>query len=296
MATLKDIRRRIGSVKSTQKITRAMKMVAAAKLRKAQEKAENFRAYADLSASILIEVAAGATAEDHPLLERRPEPSRSLLLVIGADRGLCGGFNSNLNRDVLALLKETAARGELVPELDIIGRKPKEFFARRDAVVRQFHAGVYDSPDYGTAARIARELSGSYEAGEIDRIDLEFNEMVSMVSQKPVRRPLLPIALPERTDDDGPDQGLRPVGFIFEPGRRELLARLLPLYVEVQIYRALLESIAAEQAARMTAMDNATNNAADMIEHLTLVYNRARQSAITSELMDIVGGAEALGE
>jgi F-type H+-transporting ATPase subunit gamma len=296
MATLKDIRRRIGSVKSTQKITRAMKMVAAAKLRKAQEKAEAFRAYADLSASILAEVAAGATAEDHPLLEQRPEPRRALLLVIGADRGLCGGFNSNLNRDVLALLGETAARGGLVPELDLIGRKPRDFFARRDAVVRRFHAGVYDAPDYGTAARIARELSACYESGELDRIDLEFNEMISMVSQKPVRKPLLPIALPEKAAEDAPGQSLGPVGFIFEPGRRELLGRLLPLYVEVQIYRALLESIAAEQAARMTAMDNATNNASDMIEHLTLVYNRARQSAITSELMDIVGGAEALGE
>ncbi len=296
MATLKDIRRRIGSVKSTQKITRAMKMVAAAKLRKAQEKAEAFRAYADLSASILAEVAAGATAEDHPLLERRPEPRRALLLVIGADRGLCGGFNSNLNRDVFAMLAETAARGEIVPELDLIGRKPRDFFARRDAVVRRFHAEVYDAPDYGTAARIARELSAAYETGEFDRIDLEFNEMISMVSQKPTRKPLLPIALPEKTNDDATGGGLRPAGFIFEPGRRELLGRLLPLYVEVQVFRALLESIAAEQAARMTAMDNATNNAADMIDHLTLVYNRARQSAITSELMDIVGGAEALGE
>jgi F-type H+-transporting ATPase subunit gamma len=295
MATLKDIRRRIGSVKSTQKITRAMKMVAAAKLRKAQDRAEAFRAYADLSASILAEVAAGSTAEDHPLLERRDEPRRALVLVIGADRGLCGGFNSNLNREILCRLKDAAGGGGLVPELDLIGRKPRDFFARRDAVVRKFHAGVYDAPDYGTAARIARELSASYEAGELDRIDLAFNELVSMVSQKPVVKPLLPIALPEKTDEGGGD-GLRPAGFVFEPGRRELLGRLLPLYVEVQIFRALLESIAAEHAARMTAMDNATNNASDMIEHLTLVYNRARQSAITSELMDIVGGAEALGE
>ena len=300
MASLKDIRRRITSVASTQKITRAMKMVAAAKLRRAQEQAESFRAYAEQTSAILAEVSRGATGEDHALLERRERVERSVTLVIAADRGLCGGFNTNLNRHVLTAVEGAETR----PELELIGRKAREFFVRRDVVIREFYDGVYDELGYDTAARIAGRLAAQYAAGEVDRIDLAFNELISVVSQRPTIRPLLPVALPAAKEDakDGGETGgedaggLSPAGFIFEPRRKELLGRLLPMYVEVQVHRALLESVAAEHAARMTAMDNATNNAADMIDHLTLVYNRARQGAITSELMDIVGGAEALGE
>jgi F-type H+-transporting ATPase subunit gamma len=290
MPNLKDIRRRIGSVKNTQKITRAMKMVAAARLRRALDRIEKFRAYADLTSSILAEVSAGAAAEDHPLLGRR-EVEHRLVLEISSDRGLCGGFNGNLNRAV----EEVTRSADPKPELSFIGRKGADDFKRRDVAMREHYKGVYDDPSYAAAARIAAELAALYVKGEIDQIDLAFNEMVSMISQKPAIRTLLPIEVPQRLAEDA-EQALGPVGFIFEPDRTELLGKLLPMYVEVQIYRALAESIAAEQAARMTAMDNATNNAADMIEHLTLVYNRARQSAITAELMDIVGGAEALSE
>jgi F-type H+-transporting ATPase subunit gamma len=290
MANLKDIRRRIGSVKNTQKITRAMKMVAAARLRRAQERIDKFRAYAELTSSILAEVSAGASAGDHPLLERR-EVKHRVILEITSDRGLCGAFNGNLNRAVEDELKQA----DPTPELALIGRKGADYFRSREATVREHYKHVYDDPSYDTAAGIASELAELYKAGEVDQIDLAFNEMVSMISQKPTIRRLLPVEVPQQaTEETAEDLG--PVGFIFEPDRTELLGRLLPMYVEVQVYRALAESIAAEHAARMTAMDNATNNAADMIDHLTLVYNRARQSAITAELMDIVGGAEALSE
>ncbi len=289
MANLKEIRRRIASVKGTQKITRAMKMVAAARLRRAQESAESFRSYADLTSSVLAEVAAGATADDHPLLERR-ENNRAIVLVISADRGLCGGFNGNLNRTVGEHEEMSAPR----PELAIAGKKAMAYFERRSVTICDSFPDVFDELNYETAAVIARKLAKMYRAGEVDRIEIAFNKMLSMISQKPTIRQLLPVALPEQTGEQEESHG--PAGFIFEPDRKKLLGRLLPMYVEVEIYRALLESVAAEQAARMTAMETATNNAQDMIDHLTLVYNRARQSAITNELMDIVGGAEALNE
>lgn len=289
MANLKIIRRRIGSVKGTQKITRAMKMVAAAKLRKAQEKVERFRAYADLTSTVLAEVAAGAGGEDHPLLERR-ETRKSLVLVISADRGLCGGFNTNLNKMVFEHWKGSDPQ----PELSIIGKKALSYFERRPVAISEIYRGVYEDPGYESTAAVARKLGAMYRAGEVDRIDLAFTSMVSMVSQKPAIKPLLPIELPAR--EEKLETAVGPAGFIFEPGREELLGRLLPMYVEIEIYRALLESMAAEQAARMTAMEAATSNAGDMIDHLTLIYNRARQGAITNELLDIVGGAEALNK
>ncbi len=289
MANLKEIRRRIGSVKGTQKITRAMRMVAAAKLRKAQEATENFRSYADLMSSVLAEVASGASKKDHPLLERR-EPKRSLVLVISSDRGLCGGFNSNLNR----LVTDHVATADPEPELAIIGKKSHAYFKRRTVTIHHTYSDIYDGPGFDAAARVARELSSAFAQGEVDRIDLAFNEMISLASQKPVVKQLLPIAPPIQVEEK--EDVLGPVGFIFDPRRKELLGQLLPRYVEVEIYRALLESLAAEHAARMIAMETATNNAQDMIESLTLVYNRARQGAITNELLDIVGGAEALND
>lgn len=290
MANLKAIRRRIGSVKNTQKITRAMKMVAAAKLRRAQEAVQNFRSYSDLMMTILAEVSRDATAEDHPLLERR-EPKKSLLIVLSSDKGLCGGFNGNLCREVFKYVQSE----EVPPVLSIIGRKAADYFERRPVEIDTKYKGIYEKPGYSAAAEIARGVADRYAAGDIDRIELAYNEFVSMMSQKPTVKPLLPVVLPKTEEEEG-DEWVVPVDFIFEPGRKELLAELLPQYVEVQVYRALVESIAAEHAARMTAMDNATKNAAEMLDQLTLVYNRARQSAITSELMDIVGGAEALND
>jgi F-type H+-transporting ATPase subunit gamma len=287
MPSLKHIRRRIGSVKSTQKITRAMKMVAAAKLRKAQETVERFRSYSNATASMLAEVASDAGGEEHPLLERRPV-SASLLLVISSDRGLCGGFNTNLNRMVGVHVKEQAP----APALALVGKKATAYFQRRNANVAEIFADVYDEPGYAVAAKIARRLIAKYTSGEVDRIDLAYNEMLSVASQKPTIKPLLPIDLPAAVESSGKE--LLAGTYLFEPDAERLLAKILPMYVEVTVCRALLESIAAEHASRMAAMDAATTNAQDMIEHLTLVYNRARQSAITSELMDIVGGAEAL--
>ena len=292
MPSLKHIRRRIGSVKNTQKITRAMKMVAAAKLRKAQETVERFRSYSNATVSMLAEVARDAGGEEHPLLERRPVRS-SLVLVISSDRGLCGGFNTNLNRMVGAHIKGQAP----APSLGIVGKKSVAYFQRRNASIAEIFADVYSEPGYAVAARIARRLIAKYTSGEVDRIDLAYNEMLSVASQKPTIKPLLPIELPAAEESSGKESsGKESLAgtYLFEPDGEQLLAKILPMYVEVAVCRALLESIAAEHASRMAAMDAATTNAQDMIEHLTLVYNRARQSAITSELMDIVGGAEAL--
>jgi F-type H+-transporting ATPase subunit gamma len=294
MANLKAIRRRISSVQNTQKITRAMKMVAAARLRKAQDAVESFRDYAELTSAILGEVAAGSSEDDHELLQRRPTEKR-LVLLFSSDRGLCGAFNSNLFRVVESLAREEEAD----TVLSHVGRKGRDYFSVRETPTEFVYDGVYDDVSYDTASRIARELSAKYVSGEVDRIDMAFNEFVSVASQKPVVRQLLPVELTDREgpgDDDGDNDDLGPVGLIYEPDRASLLGALLPRYVEVQVYRALVETVAAEHAARMSAMDSATNNAADMIENLTLVYNRARQSAITSELMDIVGGAEALND
>jgi F-type H+-transporting ATPase subunit gamma len=285
MANLKDIRRRIGSVKGTQKITRAMKMVAAAKLRKAQSRADAFRPYRERMTEILARTAAGAEADAHPLLQRREEKS-SLILVISSDRGLCGGFNSNLNR-MVARHRQDAA---VAPRVAVIGRKAKGYFEHRHVALHQFYPDVLDRLHYGDAVKIARELEAAYTEGEFDRIDLASNRMESMVKQVPVIVPLLPVALPTASD------ATASTDFLFEPDEAQLLAALLPRYLETQVFGAMLESVAAEHAARMTAMETATGNAQDMIDALTLQYNRARQSAITSELMDIVGGAEALND
>jgi len=288
MANLKEIRRRISSVKGTQKITRAMKMVAAAKLRKAQEAAEKFRAYADLTTSVLAEVAQGASEDDHPLLARRENIDSSVILVVSADRGLCGGFNSNLNR----LVFEETKKQTPAPHLAIMGKKAEQFFDLRPVDIADRFSKVRDDPNYEAVAAVARKLAGKYQAGEIDQIDIAFTQMITRAAQEPIIKPLLPVALPQKNAETEQDAG--PSDFIFEPERKALLGRLLPNYIEVEIYRAVLESIAAEHAARMGAMEMATDNAQEMIDRLTLTYNRARQSAITSELMDIVGGAEAL--
>jgi F-type H+-transporting ATPase subunit gamma len=290
MANLKEIRRRIHSVQNTQKITRAMKMVSAAKLRRAQDRVTRFRAYADLTQGILAEVAGGATSKDHPLLAKR-EVARCMVLTISSDRGLCGAFNGNLNRAVQKHVEEA----EVKPSLAIVGKKARDYFSRRQVEIHTHYEDVYTTPEAESAKRIAFELSDLFASGAVDRIDLAFNEFVSVIKQQPTFKPLLPIELEAGEEEKQTDE-LGPAGFKYEPDRHTILAELLPKYVEVQVYRAIVESVAAEHAARMTAMDAATNNAGDMIDHLTLQYNRARQSAITKELMDIVGGAEALGE
>jgi F-type H+-transporting ATPase subunit gamma len=286
MANLKEIRLRIASVKGTQKITRAMKMVAAAKLHKAQINSDKFKPYSELASSVLANVAVSASEDEHPLLERRDINFRHVL-VISSDRGLCGGFNTNLNRLVYSELSSYN-----VPfSISVIGKKAKQFFGSRDVDIKNYYADIYDNITYDKTAEIASEMAELFISGKVDKIDIAFNSMISMSNQKPVITPLLPVLLPK---DQTEDQLNNAAGMIFEPDMSSLLGTLLPRYVEIKIYGALLESMTAELAARMSAMEMATDNAQDVIDSLTLIYNRARQGAITNELMDIVGGSKGL--
>jgi F-type H+-transporting ATPase subunit gamma len=284
MANLKAIRNRIASVRGTQKITRAMKMVAAAKLRRAQENILALRPYAKDTMAVLSDVAALTGAEDHPLLARR-NPDRVMLVVLTSDRGLAGGFNSNINRSTEDYLK-THAEQHKETSLAVIGRKGRDYFRRRKVTIRHEIMGVFEDLNWDKAAEVARTIIHEYSQGDLDAVFLVYNEFKSIISQKVVVEPLLPI-VPSAGGESR-------VEFIYEPSKEALLDRLLPMYVEVEVYRALLESVASEFGARMTAMDNATKNASDMIDSLTLQYNKARQASITSELLEVVAGAEAL--
>ena len=287
MANLKDIRKRIGSVKSTQKITRAMKLVAGARLRKAQENIEALRPYAVKTYEVLSGVAArvGPDEEVHPLLARR-EPKNVMLVVLTSDRGLAGAFNSNICKAAFKRWKELEAEGSDVC-FGIIGRKGRDYFTRRGANIRHDFLGVFEDLSVDKAGEIGRYIVDDYTSLDLDACYLVYNEFKSAINQQVTIEPFLPIHPAELAEDQIGD-------FIYEPSQDALLDNLLPMYVEVEIYRALLESVASEHGARMTAMDAATNNASDMIDRLTLQYNRARQAAITKELMEIIGGAEAL--
>lgn len=286
MATLQDIRRRIRSVQSTQKITRAMKLVAAAKLRRAQERILEARPYAQAMGTLVSALARGLGEDKHPLLARR-EGARRLYVVITADKGLCGAFNSNLLRRAAELLRGSPDGAVAVWAL---GRKARDFFRRRPWPVRGERTGLLDRVTFAQARELAGALMQSYLDGEVDEIGLVFNEFRSVAVQRVVVQRLLPIEPPEGGEPGG--QGA--VEYLYEPDAATILAALLPRHVEVQVYRALLESAAGEQGARMTAMEAATKNAQEMIGLLTIQYNKARQERITKELLDIVGGAEAL--
>ena len=289
MPSLKAIRRRIASVKNTRKITKAMKMVAASRLRKAQNAILELRPYAIDTHEVLSSVARRAgEAEVHPLLARRP-PKEVMLVVITSDRGLCGGFNANINRAAEQYLKSPDHEHEHIT-LATIGRKGRDYFRRRNKEIRHEFTKIFDDLSYQKAAEIARVIIASYtkEHSDLDAVYLVYNEFKSAMTQKLTVEQLLPITpLPLGEDEASVD-------FIYEPSKTALLDRLLPMYVEVELYRALLESQASEHGARMTAMEAASNNANDLIGRLTLDYNRARQAAITKELMEIIGGAEAL--
>ena len=289
MPSLKDIRRRIGSVKKTQQITRAMRMVAAAKLRRAQEAIESARPYAERMRETLVEVAASqGDAAEHPLLAARESIRKIDFLIITSDRGLCGAFNANVAKRADA---EIVARGTDVESVGLllVGRKGIEFFNRRRArqIVRT-HPGV-SRVDYSHAVAVAHIVSERYLSGEADEVVLVHSEFVSTLTQRPRVVRLLPLA-PAPGEAAAEDKA----PFTIEPDPESLLGLLVPKALEVEIYRALLESQAGEHAARMTAMESATRNTEDMIGRLTLQYNRARQAAITKELIEIVSGAEAL--
>jgi F-type H+-transporting ATPase subunit gamma len=307
VASLKAIRKRITSVKSTQKITRAMKMVAGARLNRAQQRITELRPYAVKTQEVLSEVvghtqqlAASAAEGDaqasravdtdellHPLLANRPE-KRVLLVVMTSDRGLCGAFNASINR---AAEREYRARVEAGQDVRVvvIGRKGRDYLQRRNVPV-EFLPGVWDKLGQATAKRVGEHVLRPFLAGDVDAIYIVYNEFKSAMTQRVSSERLLPVPPAHASDSDGLNSG----EFIFEPNRTALLEHLAPLYVDVSILRALYESQASELGARMTAMDSATKNASEMIDRLTLEYNKARQAAITKELMEIIGGSEAI--
>jgi F-type H+-transporting ATPase subunit gamma len=302
LANLKQIRKRISSVKSTQKITRAMKMVAGARLTRAQQRITALRPYAVQTGKVLAEVTAAGEAEAaesgtesaHPLLARRAVKS-VLLLVITSDRGQCGAFNTNILRAAERERKQREDQGQKV-ELAVIGRKGRDFYQRRRIPLFHIFSGIWEKLEMETARVVARKVLGPFLAGEVDSIQLVYNEFKSAMTQKVVVEPLFPLppAKPAESTGDESVALINPDEFLFEPNKEALLERLVPMYVEISLLRALYESMASELGARMTAMDSATKNAAEVIGQLTLQYNRARQAAITTELMEIIGGAEAL--
>ena len=302
MPSLKVIRKRIASTKATQKITRAMKMVAGARLTRAQQRIVALRPYALKTGEVLQSVALtmGQAAMEseaealHPLLAKRPE-KKALVLVLSADRGLCGAFNTNIAKAAERLWAEKKAAGVSVGFVGL-GRKGREYLTRRDAEVMHDFVRIYDGLDLDKARHVARWVVARFDKGEVDSVYLVYNEFKSAITQKVNVEPLLPLAAPAPVDGarQAQAEGIGPTDFLYEPDARALLERLLPMYVEISIYRALLESQASFFGAQMTAMDAATRNAKEMIARLTLSYNRARQAAITKELMEIIGGAEAL--
>jgi F-type H+-transporting ATPase subunit gamma len=289
MATLRDIRRRIRSVESTQKITRAMKLVAAAKLRRAQERIVSARPYAVKMAQLLSSLVRRAEGEAHPLLVRRPA-ARKRLVIITADKGLCGAFNSNILRASLSFLRE---QGETSVTLVVVGKKARDFYRRRQYEIKSEMLGFFDRLAYSHAQELAGGLMQEYLSGEVDEVHLLYNEFRSVAVQRVKREQLLPIESADAPDGQGGGEGAAG-DYIYEPSPEAILAALLPRHVTTQVYRALMESVAGEYGARMTAMEAATKNAKEMIGVLTIQYNKARQERITKELLDIVGGAEAL--
>jgi len=283
MPALVDIRRRIRSVKNTQQITKAMKMVSAAKLRRAQDAMFAARPYARKMMEVLSSMAARAEQTAHPLLEQR-EGERILLVLVTADKGLCGGFNANILRTAVRFLEE---RNDKELQLEPIGRKGRDFFKRRRWKIRNEHVGLFQNLKFGAAKAIAQDLIQAYTAHELDQVYVLYNEFKSVIQQRIVVERLLPI---EKLALSPTEPAL---DYIYEPKPADIFAAMLPRHVEIQVFRALLESAAAEHGARMSAMDAASNNASDMIERLTLYMNKVRQAAITKEIIEVVSGASS---
>jgi F-type H+-transporting ATPase subunit gamma len=294
MPSLLDIRRRVRAVKSTQQITKAMKMVAASKLRRAQERVQQARPYAAQMLRVLNSLASRVEPGAHPLLDERQTPKaggRALLFVITADRGLCGSFNTNVIKSSSTFIAESRDR-EVA--LGLIGRRGRDFFARRGFEVRYEQVNLFAALKFDDAKAMAKAAITAFANGEVDSVYLVYNEFKSVMQQRVVVERLLPIPRGAFAQAEPSQAGVPVVDYIYEPAPAELLSHLIPNHVEVQIYRALLESSAAEHAARMTAMDAATRNSAEMIEQLTLYMNKVRQAAITREIIEVVSGAQAL--
>jgi len=287
MATLRDIKRRIKAVQSTSKITKAMKMVAAAKFRKAQQRMYEMRPYADRMNTILSSLAGSAEGEIHPLLAVRPRKNIEVI-VMTSDRGLCGAFNTNILKAATRQINEMKKEGFEVG-ISIVGRKARDYYRRRNIEMHKVWTGIAGKISYGNAQEIAADIIENYTNETTDEVVLIYNEFKSAIAQQVVVQRLLPLE-PIKAGEET----LPVYNFIYEPSKQEIFSRLVPKNVEIQVFRALLESQASEEAARMAAMENATRAANDMIDSLSLQYNKARQASITKELMDIVGGVEAL--
>ena len=288
MATLRDIKRKIDAVKKTQQITRAMNMVAAAKLRTTQQQLDQFIPYATQLTEIMNRVAAGVEPEGFPLLMAHEEVVKVELISLTADRGLCGAFNTNLIAAAETFIQEKEQEG-LEVSISQLGRKGRDYFRRRKRPLRVFHEGMLNKPNYGDASALGQEVIDLFLTHEVDEVYVCYSEFINMVTQRPTVKKLLPIT-PETMEEE--EQEL--LEYIFEPSREGVLNDLLPNYINLQLLEFFFQTAVSEHAARMTAMDNAVNNCKEMVRDLTLVYNKARQAAITAELMDIVGGVEAL--
>jgi F-type H+-transporting ATPase subunit gamma len=287
MASLKSIKKRIVSVKSTRQITKAMKMVSAAKLRRAQENVVAARPYAKKLHEVMERLAQSQEMDPHPLMVRRETSPRALIILVTSDRGLCGGFNANISKAAERFIRERREEYSDVT-LMTIGRKGYDFLKNRQKIVKNY-SGIISKPTYQAAALVAQEVIQGFLDEEYDDVFLFFNAFRSVMSQDITCEQLLPISPPEASEVT--ESG---VEYIYEPTKGELLGELLPKAIEVSIFKAMLESVASEHGARMTAMDSASKNATEMIGKLTLIYNRARQAAITKELMEIISGSESI--
>jgi F-type H+-transporting ATPase subunit gamma len=284
LANIRLIRRRIKGIQSTSKITRAMEMIATSKMRKAQERGLAGRPYAEKIMQVMADLAAlrREGEEMHPLLQKRPVEKIGLLHIT-PDRGLCGGLNTNLNRRTAGFILEQTVPVSLV----VVGRKGRDFMRRYRREIRAEFTSLGDRPGWLDTLPISRIIIDDYTSGEIDRVYIVYPQFISTIVQKPVVQQILPVEPAEIPTAQNVD-------YIYEPGPAEVLGQLLPRFVEMEVYHAILESIASEQSARMVAMRNATDSANELIEELTLMYNKARQEMITKELLDITGGAAAL--
>jgi len=288
MAALKDIKRKITAVQKTRQITKAMNMVAASKLKAAQLRMENFRPYARKFMEVLSSLALRVDPAAHPLLAER-EPRRTWVMCMTSDRGLCGGFNTNLIKATERFIREKTREGKEVALIPV-GRKGRDYFRKKAHIIHE-HPDVFGRFDITLGIRISNDIIPPFMAEKFDELYLFYNEFINVSVQRPAMVRLFPLSSLGREEDVEPD---RKIDYLYEPSDEALLEKLLPMYIHVLIYRALLETSAGENGARMTAMDNATRNCDDLIDSLTLKFNKTRQAAITAELMDIVGGAEAL--
>jgi F-type H+-transporting ATPase subunit gamma len=298
LASTQDLKRRVRSITNTRKLTRAMELVASARLRRAQQRIESLRPYADRMLELMAGVSQAAGAVRLPLLERRANIERVAIVPVTGDRGLAGAFNAQVLRRAFALMREVQAEGQQVVFFPS-GKKAGSTLRFRRLEVGQAWSGFSDRPEFHDAQAMAHAVSEAYTNGDVDRVVIVYNAFVSPLVQKVTVRDVLPIPqdILERSADDGEGQEEAVGGtpdFIYEPEPEEILARLLPVYVETELYRALLESAASEQGARMTAMRNASKAAGELIDSLTLAMNRARQAEITQEILEVVAGADAL--